>query len=206
MSSEVRDPGRFEILVVCTGNICRSPVAEQLLRAGLATAAEVVTVVSAGTGARPGMPMTEQAAALALRYGAEPTNHRSSPLTAADVARADLILTADRTHRAEVATLLPRASRRTFTLRQFARLVELGEHESGLGEQTEPETDPARRLAAVVSAAAANRGRVPLLDARDDDIVDPYRQPQEVYDEAGERINGAVDTIVAGFRRALADT
>jgi protein-tyrosine phosphatase len=204
VSSRVTDPGRFKILVVCTGNICRSPVAEQLLRSGLTTADEVVTVVSAGTGARRDMPMTEQARALALRYGAESTEHRSSPLTTADVAGADLILTAARSHRAEVASLLPRASSRTFTLRQFARLVELGGQKSPLGEQTASEDDTARRLVAVVSAAAANRGRTPLLDARDDDIIDPYRQPQEIYDEAGERIKDAVDTIVAGFHRALA--
>ena len=59
----------FSILTVCSGNICRSPLAEQLLRVGLTDLAGV-TVSSAGTIALVGEGMPAEAQALSVRYGA----------------------------------------------------------------------------------------------------------------------------------------
>ncbi|WP_104083270.1 hypothetical protein [Cryobacterium sp. Y11] len=111
------------ILIVCTGNICRSPLAEQLLRASLSAAGIDAVVTSAGTRAMTGSAMTPEAAVLSTQYGAASTDHIARQLTEQLIAGADLVLTATRDHRREVVTLLPKATRYTFTLNQFARLV-----------------------------------------------------------------------------------
>lgn len=110
------------ILVVCTANICRSASAAALLRDAVAANPELagVEVRSAGTHAIAGAPGCHVAPALAGR-GDE---HRSRPLTAADVEWADLVLTAEREHRSAVASLQPTALRRVFTLRQAGRAAQ----------------------------------------------------------------------------------
>ncbi|MDY7557708.1 hypothetical protein [Cryobacterium sp. 10C3] len=94
----------FSILVVCTGNICRSPLAEQLLTTRLTNAGIPVLVTSAGTYAMVGKGMPDEAAALSVRYGGDPRAHVSRQLTARLVADADLVVTADREHRGEVVS------------------------------------------------------------------------------------------------------
>ncbi|TFB71830.1 hypothetical protein E3O06_11235 [Cryobacterium glaciale] len=120
------------ILIVCTGNICRSPLAEQVLRARLLAAGSGVTVASAGTQAVVGGAMTPEAAALALKLGSASTVHTPRQLTADMLAQADLVLTATRDHRRDVVTLFPKATRYTFTLNQFARLVDAAAESAAL--------------------------------------------------------------------------
>jgi protein-tyrosine-phosphatase len=91
------------VLVVCTGNTCRSPLAEALLRAALQTSD--VTVVSAGTGAWDGAPASEGAYLVGLENGLDLSGHRAQLLTRELVASSDLILTMSRHHAARVADL-----------------------------------------------------------------------------------------------------
>src|SRR3954465_9921582 len=102
----------FSVLLVCSGNICRSPIAEQALRA---RADGAVLFSSAGTIARDGSPMTEEAALLSRRLGGDPSGHLSRRLTRAMIQEAGLVLTAAREHRARVVEAFPRASGYTFT-------------------------------------------------------------------------------------------
>ena len=116
MSAEV-----FRVLHVCTGNICRSPMAERLTRGGLeqrlgADAARFV-VESAGTWGHSGAPMEPYAAATLEGYGLDGSDFRARALVDQHVADADLVLTATREHRAAAVVLHPRAASRTFTLR-----------------------------------------------------------------------------------------
>ncbi len=173
------------VLAVCTGNICRSPAVERLLAAGLA--GTDVEVSSAGTRAVRGHPMSAPMAALVEGAGASADAFVARQLTAALVRQSSLVLALTRAHRAAVVELDPAAVRRTFTLRELARLADvLGPTGTG-GTAGE-------RLAALVPAAAAARHPAPR--PADDDVVDPYGGPQSLYQRAFDELDDPTRRIV----------
>ncbi|MBC9226829.1 hypothetical protein GL325_10865 [Aeromicrobium sp. 636] len=162
------------ILVVCTANVCRSPVMEAMLAQLLDPTR--FEVASAGVMAPRGTPIDPESAAQ-LRARNVPVPERTARQLKRDlVTAADLVLTATRAHRADVLDLDPRALRRTFTLVEFAALC------------TQVE---ATDFAGLVAAAATERSRGP----RDVDLIDPIGQPTEVHAEVAARIETAVRTI-----------
>jgi protein-tyrosine-phosphatase len=110
---------RFRVLFVCTGNTCRSPMAEATMYAQLAELGwRHVEVRSAGTGAWPGSPASGGALRTAASFGLDLSGHRSARLSADLVGWADLILTMSWSH-AEAASSLGGAER-TALLTAFA--------------------------------------------------------------------------------------
>ena len=192
----------LNILVVCTGNICRSPLAEKLLQARLTAAGISAIVTSAGTRAMMDHPMTDEAAFLATQYGAEPTLHAAQQLTADRIAAADLVLTASREHRGEVVSRYPRANRYAYTLNQFARLVEANPEAVELSAAELGETN--HTISTYLAEISATKGlALPPLDASDDDIEDPYRRSADVYDRVGVCIDRSVTIITAALSAAI---
>lgn len=105
------------VLFVCTGNICRSPLAEQLL-----TARTGVAAASAGTRAVPGAPMDHTMAAELVRLGGSPTQCMARRLDADMVTGARLVLGLAREHREAAVRLAPTALARCFTLAEYIRV------------------------------------------------------------------------------------
>jgi protein-tyrosine phosphatase len=135
-----------------------------------------VPVSSAGTHAVPGYPMHPHAARLTAERGTDPGTFRSRPLHAEQLRAAGLILTATRAQRSACVALAPTALRRTFTLRQFARLATAA-IDRGC-PVPDSQRHPAARLDAAVSAAGrARAGLQPPARPDEDDLTDPVGQP-----------------------------
>jgi protein-tyrosine phosphatase len=190
----------FRVLHVCTGNICRSPMAERIMRTALATAwpeqADRFLVESAGTWGHTGSPMEPYALSTLASLGVDAAGFRARELVAEHVVAADLVLTATREHRASAVVLHPRASTRTFTLREFARLVD------GVDPASLPAGDAVARAQALVRAAASRRGLVPPERPEDDDVSDPYQGPASGFaacaDLVSASLRGPVALLAAG--------
>ncbi|MBE3013291.1 hypothetical protein IL992_29520 [Microbispora sp. NEAU-D428] len=190
-----KDAGTFRVLFVCTGNICRSAMAERLTLAALGPGSPIL-VRSAGTRARTGWPMAERAREVLLRLGADPEGFSSRPLTAEAVADADLVLAASSEHRAEAVALHPRAAACAFTIAEFGALARAVPLERVLGRG-----DPVGRARALLEEAGALRG---LVRVDQPDIADPYGGSRRAYREAARRIADALAVPMHLLRRASA--
>lgn len=179
----------FAVLHVCTGNVCRSPMAEVLMRSGLAErlgeGADQVVVASAGTASLRGLPMEPFTVPALAAYGAVPGASSARDLAVEHLEAADLVLTATRQHRAAAVRLLPRASARTFTVREFGRLCE------AVDPAVLPSGDLGERGRALVRAAAAQRGQV-LVSPGEADVEDPYRGPASAYAACAQVLHDAL--------------
>jgi protein-tyrosine phosphatase len=113
---------RFSVLFVCTGNTCRSPLAEVMMKNALAEAGvKHVMVSSAGTAAIDGAKPSGNAGLVARRFGLSLAGFRSRQLTRRRMVRADLILTMGLAQKEEIARRLPEASDKTFVISEFSR-------------------------------------------------------------------------------------
>jgi protein-tyrosine phosphatase len=193
LSEGTADAPGFSLLFVCTGNICRSPMGEVMAAAELARLvpgdAGRFYVSSAGTHGLADHPIDAGAAHALAALGLTAERFRARILDHRMVEQSDLVLTATRRHRAAAVTMWPRASARTFTILEFARLVALVPP----GEM--PDTaDPVERAKAMVAAAAGQRGRV-YVDPHLDDVDDPYGLGREDFRECAEIVGAGVRAI-----------
>jgi protein-tyrosine phosphatase len=175
------------VLVVCTGNICRSPAVERLLAHALGPEAGV-GVGSAGVRAVVGAPMSAPMVELVEAAGASAAGFTARQVTAPLVKNADLVLALTGSHRAALVELVPAAVRRTFTVRELARLL------ADVDPAALPSGPVPERLAALVPLAAAQRGHR-TADAREDDVVDPYGGGSRLYALAFGQLEPAVRAI-----------
>ena len=183
----------YDVLVVCEGNLCRSPLAERLLRLRLADVPHV-RVASAGTRSVVGSPMDEMAAAELRRLGGDPADFVSRQLTAELARDADLVLTATRAQRSQVIALAPAAVKRTFTLLELAVLLD----ERPWAPQGDAASQDARK---VLAHAADWRSTVtPRGDSLD--IPDPIGRSAEVHRTSAEVADLATQ-VIADFLRGM---
>jgi protein-tyrosine phosphatase len=181
----------FEILVVCTGNICRSPAAEYLLREALD---DSVHVHSAGTHGVVGAPVDPP---MAAHLSMSCSGFAARQLTAPLVRRAGLVLGLTRTHRGRVVETFPAAVRRAFTLREFARILSLPKEFPVGGTAADFFTE-------AVPQAAALRSLARVDDPAEDDVADPYGQTNEVFADCFVELEAAVQAIAGRWRAGAA--
>jgi protein-tyrosine phosphatase len=163
------------ILFVCSGNLCRSPLAEGILRRmlteGLGTSAPAVS--SVGTIARDGAPATPEAIVVASEHGIDASSHAARRLVREHLAEADLVLAMTAEHRDAVARVDTQAITKTFTLKELVRLLEdLPAPEQARGPQS---------LKLRIAEADAHRRAGFAGNPRDEDVADPIGHPLETY-------------------------
>ena len=189
--------GLFSVLFVCTGNLVRSPIALESARSRWSALDPSIRFSSAGTYAIDGAIPPEMAITAADQIGVNVRNHRAQALTPEMVHSSDLILVAERSHRAEIASMVPASSKYVFTLVQFARIA------TALQASPYAIANPVEdREAALgfVSAVAQSR-ELSSIDGPDlDDIDDPFGRRQTDYDRAAARIDGAVNHLLSALR------
>ncbi|CAH0300341.1 Low molecular weight protein-tyrosine-phosphatase Etp [Arthrobacter sp. Bi83] len=197
----MESPAPVRILTVCTGNICRSPVAERLLQAGLDQVLPGgFEVRSAGTRAMVGDPVQPLSADIIRTFGGTADGFAARQLTGKILRRVDLVLTMTSAHRGEVLQLDASLLKRTFTIREFARMLDvLGERENA----SEKEQNDGDRLAAntklwrkLPARAASVRHLALAPEAADNDVVDPYRRSAEYYSQMEDELAPAIISVL----------
>ncbi|MBY6386415.1 MULTISPECIES: low molecular weight phosphatase family protein [Rhodococcus] len=170
----------MHVLFVCTGNICRSPTGERLARAYAAEAGvSGFTASSAGTRAMVGHPIEPTAARVLAGLGGDPTEFQARRMTTALASDADLILTMTESQRDKVLAMAPARLKRTFTLREAARLGSLAD-------------------AATVEDLAAARPR--FRAAEPEDVIDPMGKEENVFHEIGLEIADLLGPLLSRLR------
>lgn len=193
----------FKILTVCTGNIARSPLAQGLLVKLLPE--ESFEVSSSGTRAHPGMTVPRQQLRHGERLKVEGLEeHEARKVTAEQVEEADLVLAMDKSHRKRLVRMVPSASTKVFTVREFAHLAphlsqeEVEHHIRMTGHP----------LGGAVRAVAAKRGIAPPLRGEALDVIDPFGGSRRTYRRSVRELVPAVETVAAflnGVVRLYAD-
>jgi protein-tyrosine phosphatase len=161
------------VLVVCTGNVCRSPIAEGLLRAALEVRVgdQAPSVASAGTMGWEGSGADPGSVKAAAERGVDISAHRARELRPEEAVGADLVLGMAGEHVDALSTLAPG---KTFTLKELVRLLEALPAPSGPGA-------PPGVLAARVAEADTLRRSGFEGNALDEDIADPLGMPLESF-------------------------
>jgi len=162
------------VLVVCTGNVCRSPVAEAFLRAAFEDRMGSASpqVASAGTMGWTDSGADPHSIQAAAEHGIDISGHRARILDRADIARSTLILAMANEHVEAISSAAPSARSKTFTLKELVRLLEaLPGTEVGAA-------DPI--VARVEAADELRRSGFPG-DPHDEGIADPLGLPLEAF-------------------------
>ena len=180
----------FSVLFVCTGNICRSPVGERLFRARIAV--PTIAAASAGTGALVGYGIDGPSALVLKEFGVDPDGHQARALSKELAHAADLILTAESSHRTMVLNSEPILFRRTFTMREFGRLG------ANLGPIIGPPSDDAL-LRERVARVSAQRGWVEPAGPGMDEIGDPYGGGLDQARLTANQVSDAVNSVIASL-------
>lgn len=193
----------IRIMAVCTGNVCRSPYLQRRLGAALEELAPGgFEVLSTGTAALEGAPADPGTRFELERRGLSAEGPRGRQLRAGELEQADLVLTAERSHREFVLQASPRLLKRTFTLPEFALLLrdlEAGGAPDGTAG-IRPGSGPrrtAQRWRRMVEELSARRAR---LAGPVPEVADPYRRGRRAFEAMAADIDASVEQIVAWER------
>ncbi|PBC49390.1 low molecular weight phosphatase family protein [Rhodococcus sp. ACPA1] len=172
----------MHVLFVCSGNVCRSPIAERLTHAyALAHGLPRLTAESAGVRALVGFPIEPVAARVIEGLGASADGFRARRLRPEMIKRADLVLAMTEQIRDRSMELLLGTSHCTFTLREARRIA----------------TDTGARTVAELAVARREYGEID-----DANISDPVGLGEAAFAQVGDRIAGELmpllDTLDLG--------
>jgi polyisoprenyl-teichoic acid--peptidoglycan teichoic acid transferase len=188
----------FRVLIVCTGNICRSPLAERLLQTGLDRIIPgIVETASAGTKASAGESMSPYSAEIANSYGVSPGGFSARQLNAEMLQESGLVLTMTAKHRGEVIRMDPTLLKRTFTIREFARLLNALDSRAKEGTGGAAGGETAEAFWAALPAKAASARHLTLgTPPSDNDVLDPYGLERDAYKQMESELLPAVTSVL----------
>ena len=115
-----------KILILCIGNICRSPMGEAILKYHAQANNLALAVSSAGLGALSGHPADPLVQEILSEQGIDCSQHRARQVTAAMLMQAELVLVMEKKHRTEIMRLYPAATGKVHLLGKW-RDVEIGD-------------------------------------------------------------------------------
>lgn len=120
----------MNIIFVCTGNTCRSPMAEGFFKT-LSADSGVFDVCSRGTHAIDGLSASEYSVIAASELGSDISSHLSRQITQADVSWADFIFTMTSSHASVLKAAFPESSKKIFTIAEFALSADVSDPYGG---------------------------------------------------------------------------
>jgi protein-tyrosine phosphatase len=179
-----------DVLVVCTGNVCRSPYIAALL----STALPELNTTSAGTRAPFRATVDEQIQQVLAKRGVPSDTHRSRRVNRRAAGEAALIITATRQHRGELVRRFPAVAPKVFTLKELARLISSTELPIGSADAS-----PRDRVTALV-AHVTDAATAQLDKHHDDNLDDPHGLEDEKYAVMIAEADAALDVIVPALR------
>ncbi|MGB3829262.1 MAG: low molecular weight phosphatase family protein [Ornithinimicrobium sp.] len=184
-------PGR--ILVVCTGNICRSPFVEHLLRDELdrAWGRGRIVVSSAGTQGLVGQPMNAESAAHLADLAGTANGFRARRLSPQDLLAADLVITATRVHRSAAVRMSPAVLRRSATLAEVALAREV------VPSIAVEEPNVSAWLRTVSAAVVAHRPALVDRAPADLDLEDPYGREPAAHARMAAQVRAWMPSVAA---------
>lgn len=187
-------PAAFGIVYLCTGNRCRSPMAEAWTRRLAEERNLPIVVCSAGT-LELG-PVGSPAPALEVMRGAgiDLSGHRARALAEVEPAKADLVIGFERYHVAAAVVDGGVSLERAFTLIELVRLLEASGPPETRGEAADAAVEGARRA---VERAHGLRGAPDLSTA--EDMADPFGAPASVYETTSQRIADLSARLLRGL-------
>jgi protein-tyrosine phosphatase len=181
----------LKVLFVCTGNVCRSPMAEGFLRHEAARRGLDIETKSTGTHAWYGRAATIDGRKVMGEFGVPIDDHRTLELDEALVAWSDLIIGMSREHTRDTVRAFPDAERKSWTLKALLELL--------------PSLPPYTDTEAWLEAAWAKRDSVTIQGA-DLDVEDPIGERQSAYRRVATEIQELIERFAAGLEAQAVKT
>lgn len=135
---------KFNVLFVCTGNICRSPIARGILK--MMVPEDYLVINTAGIAAVDGLPASPNAQKIVQEFGGSILDHRSRYLTKELIEEADLILVMEYRHYEAVIELSPQVVAKTFLLKEYKRRTKYNEVSDPVGKELSAYRDTALEM------------------------------------------------------------
>jgi protein arginine phosphatase len=188
------------ILFVCTGNTCRSPMAEGLMRSlAVREGLKGLEIRSAGVAAYPGMPISDHAASVLRDRGAEPVSG-STELSQELIEWADLVLTMTSSHKRHTIQLYPATVDKVFTLKEYVHADPEGEQRLAELESLLSELQLKQALGEPISDEDRVRLSALQQQQRSPDIEDPFGGSIRQYRSSADEIEQCLRLLAAKLK------